>query len=47
MFKKYSFPVFKTLQIFYPYSIQLYPNEFPGQDPKDCPKTVEKAEWVV
>ena len=32
-----------TLQIFYPYSMQLYPNKFPGQDPNDCPKSIDKA----
>ncbi|KAI8431474.1 hypothetical protein MSG28_015990, partial [Choristoneura fumiferana] len=28
----------KVMQIFYPYSIQTHPNEFPGVDPKDCPR---------
>lgn len=28
----------KVMQIFYPYSIQTHPNEFPGTDPKDCPR---------
>ena len=32
-----------TLQIFYPYSMQLYPDKFPGQDPNDCPKSIDKA----
>lgn len=31
-----------TLQIFYPFSIQLYPNEFPGTDPNDCPRETPK-----
>lgn len=26
----------KVMQIFYPFSIQTHPNEFPGTDPKDC-----------
>lgn len=26
----------KVMQIFYPYSLQLHPNEFPGVDPNDC-----------
>lgn len=26
----------RVLQIFYPYSFQLYPNKFPGIDPDDC-----------
>jgi hypothetical protein len=33
-----------TLQIFYPYSLQLYPNQFPGDHPNDCPKNVKKNE---
>ncbi|XP_071083737.1 alpha-1,6-mannosyl-glycoprotein 2-beta-N-acetylglucosaminyltransferase-like [Haliotis cracherodii] len=28
---------FPVLQIFYPYSIQIYPSSFPGQHPNDCP----------
>ncbi|CAF0703818.1 unnamed protein product [Brachionus calyciflorus] len=32
-----------TLQIFYPFSLQLYPNTFPGNDPNDCPKSINKA----
>ncbi|CRL07477.1 CLUMA_CG020445, isoform A [Clunio marinus] len=26
----------KVMQIFYPFSIQMHPNEFPGTDPRDC-----------
>ncbi|XP_021197472.2 alpha-1,6-mannosyl-glycoprotein 2-beta-N-acetylglucosaminyltransferase [Helicoverpa armigera] len=26
----------RYMQIFYPYSLQLYPNKFPGIDPEDC-----------
>lgn len=26
----------RVMQIFYPYSLQLYPNNFPGVDPEDC-----------
>lgn len=33
-----------TLQIFYPYSLQLYPNEFPGKDRNDCDTKMTKAE---
>jgi hypothetical protein len=32
-----------TMQIFYPYSLQLYPLEFPGHSPNDCPKKAKKA----
>ncbi|KAK5880298.1 hypothetical protein CesoFtcFv8_023340 [Champsocephalus esox] len=31
-----------VLQIFFPFSIQLYPEEFPGHDPKDCPRDLPK-----
>lgn len=34
-----------TLQIFYPYSIQLYPHEFPGLDPNDCPENMPEMEY--
>ena len=33
-----------TLQIFYPFSLQLYPDKFPGQDSNDCPKSMKKEE---
>ncbi|RMZ97687.1 alpha-1-6-mannosyl-glyco 2-beta-N-acetylglucosaminyltransferase isoform X3 [Brachionus plicatilis] len=33
-----------TLQIFYPFSIQVYPDKFPGHDPNDCPKSIKKEE---
>lgn len=32
----------KVLQIFYPYSVQLYPHEYPGEDPNDCPRDIKK-----
>lgn len=32
----------RVMQIFYPYSTQLYVNEFPGQDPNDCPWDMKK-----
>ncbi|NWR81459.1 MGAT2 acetylglucosaminyltransferase, partial [Centropus unirufus] len=32
-----------VLQIFFPFSIQLYPGEFPGRDPRDCPRDLAKA----
>lgn len=32
----------KVLQIYFPFSTQLYPNEFPGQDPRDCPRDMSK-----
>ncbi|XP_044127754.1 alpha-1,6-mannosyl-glycoprotein 2-beta-N-acetylglucosaminyltransferase [Bufo gargarizans] len=36
----------QVLQIFFPFSIQLYPNEFPGHDPKDCPRDIEKKDAI-
>lgn len=32
----------KVLQIYFPFSMQLYPSEFPGQDPRDCPRDMSK-----
>lgn len=32
----------KVLQIYFPFSTQLYPREFPGQDPHDCPRDASK-----
>ena len=32
----------KTMQIFYPFSIQTHPNEFPGESPHDCPRNAKK-----
>ncbi|MEQ2272944.1 hypothetical protein XENORESO_017944 [Xenotaenia resolanae] len=34
----------KVLQIYFPFSTQLYPKEFPGQDPRDCPRDISKDE---
>lgn len=36
----------KVLQIYFPFSTQLYPNEFPGKDPKDCPRDISKADAI-
>ncbi|KAG5846975.1 hypothetical protein ANANG_G00120680 [Anguilla anguilla] len=33
-----------VLQIFFPFSIQLYPQEFPGNDPRDCPRDIPKID---
>lgn len=32
----------RVMQIFFPFSYQLYPNEFPGTDPKDCPRDIRR-----
>uniref|UniRef100_A0A182FAE1 Alpha-1,6-mannosyl-glycoprotein 2-beta-N-acetylglucosaminyltransferase n=1 Tax=Anopheles albimanus TaxID=7167 RepID=A0A182FAE1_ANOAL len=34
------------MQIFYPFSIQTHPNEFPGSDPDDCPRDIKKEHMV-
>lgn len=36
----------KVLQIYFPFSTQLYVNEFPGQDPRDCPRDISKENAV-
>ncbi|XP_041374173.1 alpha-1,6-mannosyl-glycoprotein 2-beta-N-acetylglucosaminyltransferase-like [Gigantopelta aegis] len=32
------------MQIFYPYAIQVYNSQFPGTDPNDCPRNLQKDE---
>lgn len=32
----------KTMQIFYPFSIQTHPSEFPGESVEDCPRNAKK-----
>jgi alpha-1,6-mannosyl-glycoprotein beta-1,2-N-acetylglucosaminyltransferase len=32
----------RVMQIFYPHSIQLHPNEFPGTHPNDCDRDASK-----
>ena len=34
----------KTMQIFYPYSIQTHASEFPGESKNDCPRDVKKKQ---
>jgi len=36
----------KTLQIFYPFSIQTHQNTFPGESKNDCPRNAKKHEAV-
>lgn len=36
-----------VLQIFYPSAMQLYPDEFPGADPNDCPRDLSKQAAVA
>ncbi|XP_023036388.1 alpha-1,6-mannosyl-glycoprotein 2-beta-N-acetylglucosaminyltransferase isoform X4 [Drosophila willistoni] len=37
----------KVLQIFYPYSIQTHPHEYPGLDPNDCPRNMKKDQALI
>lgn len=37
----------KVMQIFYPFSIQTHPNEFPGADPEDCPRDIKKEQALL
>lgn len=36
----------RTAQIFYPFSMQKYPLVYPGQDPNDCSRDIEKSEAI-
>lgn len=36
----------KTAQIFFPYSMQVYTNTFPGLSPDDCPEKITRKECV-
>ncbi|KAF5278706.1 hypothetical protein FQA39_LY18366 [Lamprigera yunnana] len=37
----------KVIQIFYPYSIQTHPKEFPGEDPLDCPRDTKYEQAIL
>ncbi len=32
----------RTVQIYFPYRLDLYPDKFPGTDPNDCPRSIGK-----
>jgi len=36
----------RYLKIFFPFSKQLYPNSFPGEDPNDCPRDLSKHDAI-
>ncbi|XP_034839008.1 alpha-1,6-mannosyl-glycoprotein 2-beta-N-acetylglucosaminyltransferase [Maniola hyperantus] len=36
----------KVMQIFFPYSVQTHPTEFPGMDPNDCPRDVKLEQAI-
>ncbi|KAK0161235.1 hypothetical protein PV327_009728 [Microctonus hyperodae] len=37
----------RVMQIFYPYSIQTHPYTFPGEDPNDCPRNIDKQQAMT
>ncbi|XP_034936965.1 alpha-1,6-mannosyl-glycoprotein 2-beta-N-acetylglucosaminyltransferase isoform X3 [Chelonus insularis] len=37
----------RVMQIFYPYSIQTHPHIFPGEDPNDCPRNIDKDQALA
>ncbi|CAN8025810.1 unnamed protein product, partial [Ixodes persulcatus] len=37
-----AIPFCKVMQIFFSYSTQLFPNQFPGRDPMDCSRDIGK-----
>ncbi|KAF7995062.1 hypothetical protein HCN44_004534 [Aphidius gifuensis] len=37
----------RVMQIFYPNSIQTHPNIFPGVDPNDCPRNIDKKQALA
>ncbi|XP_055852497.1 alpha-1,6-mannosyl-glycoprotein 2-beta-N-acetylglucosaminyltransferase isoform X3 [Episyrphus balteatus] len=37
----------KVMQIFYPFSIQTHPHEFPGVDPGDCPRDMKRDQAII
>lgn len=37
----------KVMQIFYPHSIQVHENTFPGTDPKDCKRDMKKEQATI
>ena len=37
----------RYMVIFFPFSMQLFPNSFPGEDPNDCPRDISKAEAIA
>ena len=30
------------MQIFFPFPVQIYTHQFPGDDPNDCPRDAKK-----
>lgn len=42
----YSIPFCSVMQIYFPFSLQLYPSTFPGESPRDCPRDITKLRYV-
>lgn len=36
----------KTMDIYFPYSTQIFTDTFPGPSPDDCPQKITRAEWA-
>lgn len=36
----------RYITIFFPFSMQLYPDSFPGEDPNDCPRNLARADAI-
>ena len=41
-----SIPFCSVMQIYFPFSLQLYPSTFPGESQKDCPRDITKLKYV-
>ena len=37
----------RYMVIFFPYSMQLFPNSFPGEDPNDCSRDITKSQAIA
>ncbi len=35
------------MHIFFPFAAQLHPDSYPGSDPNDCPRDIDKEEYVL
>nr|CAG4646895.1 EOG090X0302 [Megafenestra aurita] len=42
-----SIPFAAVMQIYFPYSTQLYPSSFPGDSPSDCPRDIDKKRAIA
>lgn len=43
----YSIPFCSVMQIYFPFSLQLYPSTFPGESPRDCPRDITKLRAIL